>query len=131
MLYLTLAILFYIHKIVRCFRRCEICHVFLVGPRDRQTEKRATKSNETICKCLLQSVLLYKTHTHRQMSVCVCVVYTCRAVLRWPYLVSIDGRQSTPAHAHLSVSVSPFNQLVSVSIAPVPLAPTLASPNGP
>lgn len=84
MLYLTLAILFYIHKIVRCFRRCEICHVFLVGPRDWETRNEIKRDNLQMFAAIC--VALQDTHTHRYREMCVCVLYTCRAVLRWPYL---------------------------------------------
>lgn len=51
-----------------------ICHVFLVGPRDRSE----MKSNETICKCLLQSAVqvghvlhMYSTFLFKYECVCL------------------------------------------------------------
>lgn len=88
-----------------------ICHVFLVGPHDRSE----MKSNETICECLLQSVIQ------------VGHVYGSNRPDRpiW----SIDGRQSTPRPHNYTT----FNQLVTklVCQSAVPLEATLAAAIGP
>lgn len=90
-----------------------ICHVFLVGPTE-------TKSNETICKCLPRCNLRrpnLATHTH--------AIHVLKCLKLALFGLSRAVNQRLPTLCQVTI------QSVSLSIAPVPLAATLASPNGP